>query len=37
MAEIEARWRHLPDGFHGERKLIKTHVQAVAEYTGCDY
>ena len=33
MAEIEARWRHLPDGFHGERKLIKTHVQAVAEST----
>ena len=33
MAEIEARWRHLPDGFHSERKLIKTHIQAVAEST----
>jgi hypothetical protein len=33
MAEIEARWRHLPGGFHGERKLIKTHIQAVAEST----
>jgi hypothetical protein len=31
MAEIEARWDHLPDKFHGERKLIKTHIQAVAE------
>jgi hypothetical protein len=30
MAEIEARWQHLPAGFHGERKLIKTHIQAVA-------
>jgi hypothetical protein len=31
MAEIEARWQHLPDGFHGERKLIKVHIQAVAD------
>ena len=33
MAEIEARWHHLAGGFHGERKLIKTHIQAVAEST----
>ena len=33
MAEIEARWHHLLRGFHGERKLIKTHIQAVAEST----
>jgi hypothetical protein len=33
MAEIEARWQHLPGGFHGERKLIKTHIRAVAETT----
>jgi hypothetical protein len=33
MAEIEARWHHLPEGFHGERKLIKTHIQAVAKTT----
>jgi hypothetical protein len=33
MAEIEARWQHLPGGFHGERKLIKVHIQAVAETT----
>ena len=33
MAEIEARWHHLPGGFLGERKLIKTHIQAVAEST----
>jgi hypothetical protein len=33
MAEIEARWQHLPGGFHGERKLIKTHIQAVADTT----
>jgi hypothetical protein len=31
MAEIEARWHHLPEGFHGERKLIKIHIQAVAD------
>lgn len=31
MAEIQARWRHLPGGFHGQRKLIKIHIQAVAE------
>ena len=31
MAEIEARWQHLPERFHGERKLIKVHIQAVAE------
>ena len=30
MAEIEARWQHVPGGFHGERKLIKVHIQAVA-------
>jgi hypothetical protein len=29
MAEIEARWQHLPDGFHGQRKLIKVHSGAV--------
>jgi hypothetical protein len=33
MAEIEARWQHLPGGFHGERKLIKIHIQAVADTT----
>lgn len=33
MAEIEARWQHLPSGFHGERKLIKLHIQAVADTT----
>jgi hypothetical protein len=33
MAEIEARWHHLPGGFLGEQKLIKAHVQAVAEST----
>lgn len=33
MAEIEARWQHLPQGFHGERKMIKVHIQAVAETT----
>ncbi len=31
MAQIEARWQHLPGGFHGERKLIKIHIQAVAD------
>lgn len=31
MAEIEARWQHLPGGFHDERKLIKVHIQAVAD------
>jgi hypothetical protein len=31
MAEIEARWQHLPGGFHGERKRIKVHIQAVAD------
>ena len=31
MADIEARWHHLPEGFHGARKLIKIHIQAVAE------
>jgi hypothetical protein len=31
MAEIEARWHRLPGGFHGERKLIKVHIQAVAD------
>jgi hypothetical protein len=33
MAEIEARWHHLPGGFLSERKLIRTHIQAVAEST----
>ena len=33
MAGIEARWHHLPEGFHGARKLIKIHIQAVAETT----
>lgn len=33
MAEIEARWQHLPGGFHGERKRIKIHIQAVADTT----
>jgi hypothetical protein len=33
MAEIEARWSHLPEGFHGARKLIKSHIQAIAETT----
>jgi hypothetical protein len=33
MAEIEARWHHLPGGFLSERKLIKAHIQAVAEST----
>ncbi len=31
MAEIEARWQRLPGGFRGERKRIKTHIQAVAD------
>jgi hypothetical protein len=31
MAEIEARWQHLPGGFLGERKRIKLHIQVVAE------
>jgi hypothetical protein len=31
MAQIEARWQHLPGGFHGERKQIKIHIQAVAD------
>ena len=31
MAEIEARWHHLPEGFHGEWKLVKVHIQAVAD------
>ena len=33
MAEIEARWQHLPGGFHAERKLIKSHILAVADTT----
>jgi hypothetical protein len=33
MAEIEARWQHLLGGFHGQRRQIKTHIQAVAETT----
>ncbi len=33
MAEIEARWQHLPGGFRGERKRIKIHIQAVADTT----
>jgi hypothetical protein len=31
MAVIEARWEHLPGGFHGQRKMIKTHISAVAD------
>jgi hypothetical protein len=31
MAEIEAQWQHLPEGFLGERKLIKAHIRAVAD------
>ena len=31
MAQIEARWQHLPGGFHGERKRIKAHIRAVAD------
>ena len=31
MADIEARWHYLPEGFHDARKLIKIHIQAVAE------
>jgi hypothetical protein len=30
MAEIEARWEHLPGGFHSERNRIKLHIRAVA-------
>lgn len=33
MAEIEDRWQYLPGGFHGERKRIKVHIQAVADTT----
>jgi hypothetical protein len=33
MAEIEARWHHIPGGFVGARKLIKDHIQAVAKST----
>ena len=33
MAQIEARWQHLRGGFHGERKRIKIHIQAVADTT----
>src|ERR1017187_6547036 len=31
MADIEARWQHLPGGFHGQRKKIEIHIQAVAD------
>jgi len=31
MAQIEARWHHLPGGVPGERKLIRTHIRAVAD------
>ena len=31
MAQIEGRWQRLPGGFHLQRQLIKTHIQAVAE------
>jgi hypothetical protein len=31
MAEIEARWQHLPGGFHCQRKWIKIHIRAVAD------
>ncbi len=33
MAEIEARWQHLPGGFHCQRKRIKIHIRAVADTT----
>jgi hypothetical protein len=33
MAQIEARWQHLPGGFHGQRMQIKIHIQAVADTT----
>lgn len=33
MAEIEARWHHISEGFHGARKLIKSHIRAIAETT----
>jgi hypothetical protein len=33
MAQIEARWQHLLGGFHGQRKRIKIHIQAVADTT----
>jgi hypothetical protein len=33
MAEIEARWQHLPGGFHCQRKRIKIHIRAVADAT----
>ena len=31
MAAIEARWEHLPAGFHDQRTMIKAHVRAVAD------
>jgi len=31
MAAIEARWQHLPGGFHGERHRIKVHMKDVAD------
>jgi len=33
MAEIEARWHHLPGGFRAERMRVKIHIQAVADTT----
>jgi hypothetical protein len=33
MTQIEARWQHLSGGFHGERRRIKIHIQAVADTT----
>ena len=33
MAEIEARWQHLPGGFQSQQKRIKIHIRAVADTT----
>ena len=30
-AQIEARWQHLPGGFHCQRKQMKIHLEAVAD------
>ena len=31
MEKIEARWEHLAGGFHGQRKMIRVHISAVAD------
>jgi len=31
MAEIDRRWDHLPGGFTAQRKMVETHIAAVAE------